>query len=140
MEVKKRKAVNFDLDTDLLIKYHPSHTDKSAYGQIRNYMEQNGFVHRQYSGYHSEKRMTDTEVTYILQGLFNKYPWLDKCAKVVDITNIGRTHNFLDIREATIGLANEQEVPVNQHEHHHRDDTPQGGSGTSTPIKSNNLN
>ena len=94
MEVKKRKAVNFDLDTDLLIKYHPSHTDKSAYGQIRNYMEQNGFVHRQYSGYHSEKRMTDTEVTYILQGLFNKYPWLDKCAKVVDITNIGRNITF----------------------------------------------
>ena len=55
-----RKAINFDLSTADLKKYFKNTAE--AYNQIKNFMLQNGFEHRQYSGYVSKEAMEDDDV------------------------------------------------------------------------------
>ena len=56
MLVKTLKALNFDLDTENLKRYYPSSDYHKAYFDIKQFMIQNGFEHRQGSGYVSIKQ------------------------------------------------------------------------------------
>ncbi len=46
-----RKAVNFDLNDNLLKKYYPSKSYKNAWRDIKKFLLKSNFAHRQYSGY-----------------------------------------------------------------------------------------
>ena len=65
-----RKAINFDLSTADLKKYFKNTAE--AYSQIKNFMLQNGFEHRQYSGY----------VT---------------CTQKFDVTDVDKHHDLINI-------------------------------------------
>ena len=52
-----RKAINFDLDTHRLEEWYPTPNWRNAYMDIRNYMQEHGFEHRQGSGYISKSDM-----------------------------------------------------------------------------------
>ena len=94
-----RRAINFDLSEDLLKKYYNKERS-NAWKEIRKFMESNGFSHRQKSGYVSNKPLGDTEVSILIGKLWDKCPWLEKCAIKVDLTNIGDTFDLLSIRYA----------------------------------------
>lgn len=55
--MNKHKAINFDLSTNELKKYFSNTAE--AYNQIKSFMLNNGFDHRQYSGYASKEVMDD---------------------------------------------------------------------------------
>lgn len=90
-----RKAINFDLSTADLKKYFKNTAD--AYSQIKNFMLQNGFEHRQYSGYVSKEAMEDDDVALIAFNLTRQFRWLSTCTKKFDVTDIGEQHDLKDI-------------------------------------------
>ena len=46
-----RKAINFDLSTNELESIFGKNNTSKPYSDIKLFMEENGFTHRQYSGY-----------------------------------------------------------------------------------------
>lgn len=92
------KAINFDLDT----KKYEIITQKSAptaYYELRQYLENIGFTHRQGSGYISNKNMTDGQISLIISEMASQIKWLKYCVKQFDVTNIGTHHSMLKIIE-----------------------------------------
>ncbi|MBR1442117.1 MAG: hypothetical protein IJ583_01115 [Firmicutes bacterium] len=108
-----RKAINFDLDTNLLKKYYPKKTIftsyTKAYKDIKNYLQKQGFSHRQGSGYVSELPIEDYEVLKIVREMSKKFTWLSQCVKQFDVTEIGMTY---DMTQSIHDAANLQKAPL----------------------------
>ena len=49
--LESKKALNFDLSNQALQKYYPSKNYGKAWSDIKGYLLEIGFNHRQYSGY-----------------------------------------------------------------------------------------
>lgn len=96
-----RKAINFDLDTKALKEFYPGKDYRAAYGEIKNFMENIGFEHRQWSGYISIKALDQEEITSNVKKIAQKFPWLSQCVNRFDVTNIGRTCDMIDTIKAT---------------------------------------
>lgn len=92
-----RKAINFDLDTKKLKESYPSKNWLKAYKDIKAFMKSNGFSHRQWSGYQSEKPMSDTQILMITQMMNIKFPWLKNCIRYFDVTDIGKNYDLTHI-------------------------------------------
>ena len=95
MASKNRRAIHFDLKEALLKQHYPKKDYKQAYKDIRLFMENNGFTHRQWSGYFSDTPLSFADIVDIMDKLWTQFPWLEKCAVKFDITNIGRTYDLL---------------------------------------------
>lgn len=90
-----RKAINFDLSTRALEQYFTNTAE--AYSKIKQFMLQNGFEHRQYSGYVSKEPLEDYEVTNLAIKLKNQFSWLYPCTQKFDVTDIGDQHDLKGI-------------------------------------------
>ena len=86
-----RKAINFDLDTNILKQIYNNGDYINAYKEIRDFMEKNGFEHRQGSGYVSKDRMRETDAILIYNNMVTTFPWFNQAVKKCDLTHIGRT-------------------------------------------------
>lgn len=105
-EKLSKKAINFDLDTNLLKKYYPNSNITYAYTEIKNFLLKNDFSHRQGSGYITNKNVSDFYIDKLVSKMAQKFPWLSKCIKEFDVTNIGETFSLKKtISEATKALA-----------------------------------
>ena len=92
--MKARKMINFDLSTIELKKYYKD--TREPYGLIKKFMLENGFEHRQYSGYASTKPMSNSEVTEIARKMSKEFPWLGDCIQEFDVTDIGKQYSLKD--------------------------------------------
>ncbi len=95
-----RKAVNFDLNTESLKKIFKSNNPfvyMIAYRKIGRFLINNGFEHRQWSGYISKQSLTPIQVTAIVKGLNKTLPWLHQCVTKFDVTDIGEQHDLMYI-------------------------------------------
>ena len=92
---KYYKEIAFDLDTNKLQDYYDDYT--RAYKDIRRFMEQNGFTHRQGSVYNSVNKMNDTGVMLLCYKLKDAFEWSVDCIKALDVANIGHQHSLMDI-------------------------------------------
>ena len=81
-DIKQRRAINFDLSIKKLMAFYSKTNPKGAYKEIYNYFIQNGFEHRQGSGYCSKNKLTNGETLDIVNRMFKEMPWLE----------IGRAH------------------------------------------------
>ncbi len=97
MAGKQYKAFNFDLSVRALQENYPGTNYRQAYQDIRQFLEDNGFEHRQGSGYRSINEMSDIEVTLLVVRLGRSFPWLGKCVKHFDVTNIGSNYDLCDL-------------------------------------------
>ena len=91
-----RKQITFDLQQKALKQYYPRPKRslnpqfyKKAYRDISAFMCANGFEHRQYSVYASKERLDTYDIVELMEKLAGEMPWLGKCAKEVDVTDIG---------------------------------------------------
>lgn len=100
-----RKAINFDLDTHRLEEWYPTPNWRNAYMDIRNYMQEHGFEHRQGSGYISKSDMSYNEVFSNSKAMSKEFYWLSICANKIDVTNIGKQ---FDILNSLRGFENEK--------------------------------
>ena len=87
-----KKAINFDLDTKELLK-HFNNTHQ-AYSSIKKFMEENGFEHRQYSGYISTAPISEYDITMLTDKINEKFKWLKDCIQKYDVTEIGETYDL----------------------------------------------
>ncbi len=94
MNDKTTKAVNFDLDTKALKIYYPGKHYRQAYRDIRKFMLDNGFTHRQWSGYNSKDKLSNLDVQRFATKLSKSFPWLKKCVNRFDVTDIGEQHDL----------------------------------------------
>lgn len=90
-----RKAINFDLSTNELKKHFKNTAE--AYNQIKDFMLQNGFKHRQYSGYASKEAMKDGDIALLVRNISWQLTWLYPCTQRFNITDIGEQHDLKDI-------------------------------------------
>lgn len=92
---KYYKEITFDLDTTKLQDYYDDYT--KAYRDIRRFMEQNGFTHRQGSVYNSVEKLSELKITALCYKLKDTFKWSADCIKALDVANIGHQHSLLDI-------------------------------------------
>lgn len=83
-----RKAINFDLDTKILRSLYPTKNWRKAYKDIKAFMKEKGFAHRQWSGYISNEPMSYQETTKILQELIDTYDWAYDSIRVIDMSDL----------------------------------------------------
>lgn len=83
-----RRAINFDLDTNT-VKQIFGNTRK-GYKVLKDALLKEGFIHRQWSGYISKDDFTDAQILKIVKHISIQNPWLSKCVKRFDITEIGK--------------------------------------------------
>ena len=83
-----RKFINFDLDTKALKEFYPGKDYRAAYSKIKVFMENNGFEHKQSSGYISIKPMKESQINKIILRMVHQFPWLSKCVNRFDVTTI----------------------------------------------------
>lgn len=95
-----RKAVNFDLETEAVLKETGLKSTGPAYTAIREYLEAHGFRHRQYSGYVSREPMSMRQVKEVKRGMEDALPWITGCYERCDATAIlGPTFDLLAVDE-----------------------------------------
>ena len=87
-----RKAINFDLSTNELKKHFKD--TREPYAKIKTFMLENGFEHRQYSGYNSMEIMDEFEIYDVIRKLHKTFNWLKPCIIRFDVTDIGEQHDF----------------------------------------------
>ena len=95
MEMKRRMALNFDLNLYLLKKYYPSKQYTKAYGDIGRFLKKYEILHRQQSGYVSKDPILMTDLLSIVTQLAQKYFWLTLCAQVFDVTIVAEEYSLL---------------------------------------------
>ena len=62
-------AITFDLDTETLEKLYPTESWRNAYSDIRKFLEDNGFEHKQGSVYFSVDDINAVECVTVAQDL-----------------------------------------------------------------------
>ena len=89
-------AVTFDLYTSCLeIECHNT-SSTNAYGDIRKFMEQNGFIWQQGSVYFGNDTMNAVKCVMTVQKLSKSYPWFSACAKDIRMLRIEENNDLMD--------------------------------------------
>lgn len=107
----RRKQITFDLSQEALAKHYPRSPKtinpkfyKKAYADIGRFMKENGFEHRQFSVYVSTDRLTNIDISILMDNLAKEMPWLTLCVNQIDVTNIGVQHSLLKTLETATAL------------------------------------
>ena len=91
---KRRKSINFDLDTAALRSLFGEPGRRKAYSDVGRFLKKNGFEHRQGSGYQSMGALTEAEINDIVVDLYETLPWLLDVVQKLDVTNIGVNYDM----------------------------------------------
>ncbi len=110
--MSSRKAINFDLYTDELKKHFDD--TRKPYGLIKDFMLENGFEHRQYSGYASKEPMEDEYIFLLIRKISKKITWLASCIKEFDITDIGEQYSLKDTIKSLCTKELDKQVKCNK--------------------------
>lgn len=93
--MKVRKAIHFDLSTKSLEKYFKD--TREPYSLIKEFMLENGFEHRQYSGYASIEPMDEYDISNLTRKLSKNFTWLSSCVQKFYVTDIGEQYSLIHI-------------------------------------------
>ncbi len=103
MDDKEYRVIHFDLSTRKLKKLYPRLNYRQAYKDIQKFLENNGFVHHQWSGYISKEPLTPLETSDCTNRLLFDYPWLRPSARKMNVSIVPK-ENFdaLEIFDNTL--------------------------------------
>ena len=93
-----RIAINFDLSTKALEEIFGTGNTSKPYSDIKRFMESNGFMHRQYSGYVSVEPKTESDIALLAMKMSKELPWFGRAVeeKEIDVTEIGKVYSIKD--------------------------------------------
>lgn len=97
MERKYFKALNFDLDTHQLQEHYPGANYRQAYDDLRRFFKRHQISHCQGSGYISDNKLATADIYDLMDELSQQLPWLGKCVKKIDVTNVGTQHDLIEL-------------------------------------------
>lgn len=109
-----RKELHFDLGTAALSENYGSirpNAWRGAWTLIRIFMERNGFVHTQFSGYESKTVMSIDRAMAVMEELQQRYPWFKDSLLAASLTEVGERHDALSYIKGSSGTI----VPVPTH-------------------------
>lgn len=109
-----RKELHFDLGTAALSENYNSirpNAWRGAWSLIRIFMERNGFIHTQYSGYESIAVMPIDKAMAVMEKLQQRYPWFKDSLLAASVTEVGERHDALSYIKGSHGII----VPVPAH-------------------------
>lgn len=109
-----RKELHFDLGTAALSENYSSirpNAWRGAWTLIRIFMERNGFIHTQYSGYESLAMMPIDKAMAVMEKLQQRYPWFKDSLLAASLTEVGERHDALSYIKGSSGII----VPVPAH-------------------------
>lgn len=109
-----RKELHFDLGTAALSENYNSirpNAWRGAWSLIRIFMERNGFIHTQYSGYESIAVMPIDKAMTVMEKLQQRYPWFKDSLLAASVTEVGERHDALSYIKGSHGII----VPVPAH-------------------------
>ena len=89
-------AVTFDIDTNCLSHEYHNQSITNAYGDIRKFMEANGFDWQQGSVYFGDENMTAVKCVITIQKLAATYPWFTACVKDVRMLRIEENNDLME--------------------------------------------
>lgn len=110
-----KKQISFDLDTNALKQYYPSQSWNNAYEIIKRYMIKQGFSWIQGSVYISNRAITSTEVTGLLDKLVQQNPWLSQCMRDCREAHIGKEHSKNHLFDKSVVLPNLPSVKTEEY-------------------------
>lgn len=90
-------AIAFDLDTDTLKDLYPSPSWNNACGDIRQFLESNGFDHTQGSVYFGNDTIDAVSCVLVAQGLSDTFDWFEPAVKDIRMLRIEDNN---DLKEA----------------------------------------
>ena len=93
------KSIEFDLDTKRLQEYYRDY--RTAYKDIRSFMNKHGYIHRQGSVSNSKEKLLETDILVLVDALKDFFPWASTCIKAFDVANIGQQYSMLMQLRAT---------------------------------------
>ena len=70
-----------------------------AYYDIRRFMKEHGFEHRQSSAYVSAGRLTTLDIVILMEWMAAELPWLGRCVNEIDVADIGAQHSLKKLLE-----------------------------------------
>jgi virulence-associated protein VapD len=89
-------AVTFDIDTNCLNEQYHTNSSNNAYGDIRRFMEANGFIWQQGSVYFGdESKINAVTCVTTVQKLAKQYSWFTTCVKDVRMLKIEENNDLL---------------------------------------------
>ena len=101
----KKKVIHFDFDTKRLQQFYPNIKNwRKAYEDMKNFLKSNGFTHRQWSGYVSDKALSELNVYDIIADMYLDMPWLVQCANRIDISDVPKTLSAIEIYSTQIAV------------------------------------
>lgn len=93
---KKIRAIHFDFDTEKLKEIYPNKHYTQAYDDVQRFLTTHEFEHRQYSGYKSIIAISARKCETVLEEMFRRYPWIEKCLNKIDIAVLEEDYDFLE--------------------------------------------
>ncbi len=88
-------AVAFDIDTTCLNESYHENNYQNAYGDIRKFMEDNGFKWKQGSVYFGDDTVDAVKCVLVVQQLARTYPWFPACVKDVRMLRIEENNDLM---------------------------------------------
>jgi virulence-associated protein VapD len=89
-------AVTFDIDTNCLNEQYHTNSSNNAYGDIRKFMESNGFIWQQGSVYFGdESKINAVTCVTTVQRLAKQFSWFSTCVKDVRMLKIEENNDLL---------------------------------------------
>lgn len=98
--IKAFRAINFDLDINQMAVVLGSKT--AGYNKLKKSFKKVGFIHRQGSGYVSQKPITRFNTTQAIKIVARQNPWLLSCVNKMDVTVIDDYFDVVPIVKAEI--------------------------------------
>lgn len=89
-------AVTFDLDSSCIESNYHNQSYQNAWGDIRKFMESNGFTWQQGSVYFGDTtKINAVSCVTTVQKLAKEYPWFATCVKDVRMLRIEENNDLM---------------------------------------------
>lgn len=88
-------AIAFDLDTDTLQQLYPSPSWNNAYADIRRFLEENGFDHKQGSVYFGDDSIDAVTCVVVAQKLADAFDWFQPSVQDIRMLRIEDNNDLL---------------------------------------------
>jgi len=88
-------AVTFDIDTSCLDQNYHGNNFQNAYGDIRKFMEANGFKWQQGSVYFGDETINAVNCVIVIQKLAKQFSWFPACVKDVRMLRIEENNDLM---------------------------------------------
>jgi virulence-associated protein VapD len=89
-----RKQISFDIDTNVVKAILGEANYTRVYMDIRNYMEMNGWIHIEGSVYMSKETVKNSDISFLIDNLEDKYPYISKCVRTMHQADISNIHTL----------------------------------------------